>query len=304
MCNVDFESKRSHTKYCSNKCRKKAEYLRQKEYTLECIVCNKAFNTKTKGSKYCGSSCSNAARKNEPVTKSCEFCKKDFTVNFIRRKTRFCSKSCSTKDTNSKMDREAVNKKISETKKRDFASGKVIHSWAGKKHSQETKDKISKTMIENKLRVGEKNGMYGRSHTKETREKISKTRSEKIVNGEYNSWFSKGTHFSSKLNKEVHYRSSWEKQAYIILDEDDNVISYEPEPFSISYTFDNATRNYIPDILVEFKDKKRVLVEVKPTTFIDYEINQVKFDAARKYCEDNDIIFEIWSESIIKYNTI
>jgi len=56
----------------------------------------------------------------------------------------------------------------------------------------------------------------------------------------------------------------------------------------------------LTDILVEYINGRRELIEIKPKNFLLFEINVEKFRAARKYCLENDINFVIISDDEIK----
>jgi len=59
---------------------------------------------------------------------------------------------------------------ISNAKKRYYEHN--IHPMLGKQHTTDAKQKMSRTRIDNKLSVGERNGMYGKTHTPEAIRKI------------------------------------------------------------------------------------------------------------------------------------
>jgi len=152
---------------------------------------------------------------------------------------------------------------------------------------------------------------YGKNNirmSREVREKMSAVMTAKIMSGEYASWFCRGKHNSTKMLQQFIFRSSWEECCLIYFDNDPDVISFYVEHVKVPYDlFDdklgvNIKHNYIIDFFVEYADGTQKLIEVKPLCFVSYEINQVKFAAARKYCQENDIIFEVWSDE--KINTI
>lgn len=120
------------------------------------------------------------------------------------------------------------------------------------------------------------------------------------------------------------YRSSWEQQFMILLDQLKTVIRWGSEIISIPYTnpFDGKVHNYIPDFYVEVQilsEVKKLIVEVKPLMFTNseyilekiknskkiddkfvrtleknmmmYKINESKFNAAEKFCELNQLQF-------------
>ena len=97
------------------------------------------------------------------------------------------------------------------------------------------------------------------------------------------------------------------------------------EEVSIPY-YDTATkrvRRYFPDFLIKVKDKngklKTHLIEVKPTKDLrppvggrgkkrstvlyeakTYQMNRDKFASARKWCDERNITFDIWTEKHIQ----
>lgn len=119
----------------------------------------------------------------------------------------------------------------------------------------------------------------------ERNKKISKTVSELYINGGQD--WSRGKYTSTKVNKTYHYRSSWELMYMKELDNDSNVIKWDYEPFSIKYFDGEKQRRYVPDFIVETKDKK-LLVEVKPISLQDYGINKLKKEAAIEWCKLNE----------------
>ena len=80
---------------------------------------------------------------------------------------------------------QEIRDKISNTRKKGFASGRIIHprSNAGKSPSEETKQKLSKAMLGkqhtleaiqkmSQLASGEGNPFYGKNHSEETKERM------------------------------------------------------------------------------------------------------------------------------------
>lgn len=110
------------------------------------------------------------------------------------------------------------------------------------------------------------------------------------------------------------YRSSWEKDVMIALDNNPAVLEWAVEPFSISYLcpVDNVMKNYFPDFLVRYigADGKEhtQLLEVKPykqcflqlaktkKEKITVYVNQAKWSYAQAFCDKNDIEFKIITE--------
>lgn len=115
---------------------------------------------------------------------------------------------------------------------------------------------------------------------------------------------------------EIFYRSSWEFLKFSELDKDDRVEEWASEPFPIKYKspVDGKYHSYWPDIFVKYKDGSKFLYEIKPEKetkppepskkktkrylkeVITWGINEQKFLAATKYCEDKGWIFRILTE--------
>jgi endogenous inhibitor of DNA gyrase (YacG/DUF329 family) len=300
ICNNSFEAKRKDALYCSAKCKKTSEYLRQEKLVKNCEHCGQTFETKRKETKYCSSSCSNTACKtHDDVTLSCKECGTDFVRKYIHRDKLFCSRSCATVHQNKIIfSDDKIKNKISETKKRQYETGEVVHPFLGKNLTEEHKQKLSDIKIKEGKWKGENNPAYG-GQSKEIREKMSKTRAERIQSGEIHGRLM-GTIVTTKGGT-IKYRSNWEKNHIENLEKDEKVISYIFEPFVLEYTYDQ-TRNYIPDILIFYKDGTKKLVEIKPSYFLDAEINKCKFSAAQKYCDEKGMTFEVWTEKNNPYS--
>lgn len=79
------------------------------------------------------------------------------------------------------------------------------------------------------------------------------------------------------------------------IDRDPNVLTYRVEPLSIPYTFCGRVRGYVPDLLVEYSDGTRVLVEVKPSARIHEDVVQAKAHVGRHWASSNGATFAFWS---------
>jgi len=102
---------------------------------------------------------------------------------------------------------------------------------------------------------------------------------------------------SYKNNCEIRFQSSYELKAYIKLEHDYTVTRYGRCYFSIPYIYKGEARIYVPDILVEYNDKRKVLIEVKPSKKLNTIINILKFNAGEQYCRENSMKYLIWTEN-------
>jgi len=121
-------------------------------------------------------------------------------------------------------------------------------------------------------------------------------------------------------SKDIICRSLWERKFCKYLDNNKNVIRWAFESIKIPYVspVDNALHNYIPDFIVETKNKDGTIstsiVEIKPkkqtvqpekgrktkrtliNESITYAINQAKWESAKKFCQKNNISFKLLTE--------
>jgi len=143
--------------------------------------------------------------------------------------------------------------------------------------------------------------MIATIRTPEFRAASSKRTVELIKSGKLKPFSGcQGWHKSNKIigpNKgEGFYRSSYELRYFQLLDQDDDVVAYEVEPFSIEYEFLGAILNYTPDVLVYFADGRLQLVEVKPKSQLTWDKNVAKIRAATAYCDGRQIEFATITE--------
>jgi len=117
------------------------------------------------------------------------------------------------------------------------------------------------------------------------------------------------------------YRSSWEWAFMTMCDNHPGIISWASESVRIPYKNPMTNRNtfYVPDFLIVFQDKhgnKRAeLIEVKPKKETSLQeagrnkitqaraiSNMAKWEAARIWCKQNNLVFRIVTEDDIYRN--
>ena len=156
----------------------------------------------------------------------------------------------------------------------------------GKHHSEEWKKNMSETMSgrvyteehRQNISVGRKKMLAEQGgFTVEHREKISKATIRQYQNGfNPNLHHITGLHKSSKVpNGFVFFRSSYEKKAFMLLDDDNSVDSYKSEAIIVEYVKpdDNIVSNFIVDILVTYIDGSQKWIEVNKNTTTAYTYN-------------------------------
>jgi hypothetical protein len=177
----------------------------------------------------------------------------------------------------------------------------------GKHHTEETKEKMSEAMSgrtyseehcsnisAGRKKMLEEQGGFSQEH----REKISKATIQQYKEGfDPNTHHLKGKHQSPKAGN-IHFRSSYEKKAYLKLDEDESVKTYSIEDVSIDYIHPNKkiTSQYLVDMLVEYFDGTKKLIEIKPEKMLENSIVQAKIESAKIKASELGYEFEVWTE--------
>ena len=167
------------------------------------------------------------------------------------------------------------------------------NSFYGKKHNDETKQKISE---KNK---GKNNGMYGRRMSGNEKILQSQRMKDKILSGDFTpNSNNRNTHWNSMLDG-IKYRSSWEALYKF----------YNPnsiyEKLRIPYSYDGKERIYIVDFIDEFN---KLVIEIKPKNILKTEISNAKINSLIKWSEENNyktvIVDETWIVENIDDTTI
>lgn len=306
-CENGFYPTYKQQKYCTIQCsayltHKKSE-RRKKTYDTKCGWCGKEFKKELgrKGKHYdfCSQQCSQSfirGNKDKYITKQCPKCKVDFQCLYRKQKT-FCSYSCSKSGENHPFyGKQGPTKGI-----KPWTYGKTKEtderiSILGKKVSKTHKDKFEKGIRSNsgENNPNHKNKRKRKERTKEQKDRYSKAAVWRIENYGHSS---AGDYFSTKTNKLMRFRSKLERRFMAILDNRDDVIYYEHEPFSIRY---DVGKRYMPDFLVYFNDHTKKIIEVKSDYIKNLQGFYKKEDLIKKYCNKNGYIFELWNEKLIE----
>jgi hypothetical protein len=126
----------------------------------------------------------------------------------------------------------------------------------------------------------------------ERNDKISAAITQRYLDGGFE--WSTGQYTSVKTGITCNYRSSWEVEFMVLLDGDARVETWNYEPLSIPYVYEGKTRRYIPDFLIVLEGQD-VLVEVKPPSLADTELNEAKRKAALEFCQRNGWAYRHWN---------
>ena len=142
-----------------------------------------------------------------------------------------------------------------------------------------------------------------KNHSVETRSKHSKIMSVKFK-GTANPMYGKSPSnvkriiFNSLKNNSIFVlRSSYEVLACQKFENDNRILYYEYEPFSIPYLdTNNDHRTYTPDFKLVYADKI-FIVEVKPLKMMNLWNNPLKIKILSDYCNENNYEMLILNET-------
>jgi len=102
-----------------------------------------------------------------------------------------------------------------------------------------------------------------------------------------------GRFYSQKNKQLLDFESQLEKKHYLLLEFNDNVTSYIPQPLKVE--------KYIPDILVQRKDNIPLLIEVKYSSEVENADEKLlnKIKVLEQYCNEHNLEFKIATEKEI-----
>lgn len=113
--------------------------------------------------------------------------------------------------------------------------------------------------------------------------------------------FKEGFFHSDKMNKDIHYRSSWERDVMICFEKCQDIIEYYGDNYlSIPYELGGVSKNYWPDFFVKFSNGNYYVIEIKPKDQTQQILNLAKWKFAIQYCSQRGWNFQVWTEKFIK----
>lgn len=112
---------------------------------------------------------------------------------------------------------------------------------------------------------------------------------------------STGIFQSYKNNQSIAYESLLERDFYLLLEFNQDVASYEEQPFTIRYLRNNTSYKYTPDCLVYFNSINKKLpcvFEIKYSSELKEKkaFFEEKFNQVEQYLLENDMDFKMFTE--------
>ena len=174
----------------------------------------------------------------------------------------------------------------------------------GKKASPETKAKMSASRRGKQMHTQEfkdRLTAYNRSrkgvfkHSEETKEKISRSSAWLLNKGDFRYLGYTETRFGR-----IGFRSYWERRALEMLHHDASVLSVKYESMRIPYVMDGKNRNTVPDYVIQTNASVRsVMIEVKPKGYMGSAKEVAKREASMRYCMEYGLDYAVWTEDYL-----
>ena len=107
-----------------------------------------------------------------------------------------------------------------------------------------------------------------------------------------------GMFYSLKNNKGIFFESKLERDLFLTLEFNKNVIKYEEQPLALNYKKENRTYPYTPDCLVHYVKDRPTVLEVKYSEEIeaDKEVFKYKFDQITNTLKEKGYAFKMFTE--------
>jgi hypothetical protein len=255
----------------------------------------------------------------------CRCCNKETKyIDYTKGYQQFCSSKCSN-NTTVKEYWNSETKEVLERKNKHKENFKKYQNVNGRPKGSKNKNPYPKTL---NVLSRKPPSWKGKKHSEETKEKMSIIRSSMIETGEVKLMASyKGKYkpsFPEKYRGDVTsiiYRSLWERKFMVYCDTNNTILEWSSEETVIRYydPISKKVRRYFPDFAIKVKEEngsiKKYVIEIKPKRqtlpppkpkrqtkgyiyeAYEYAKNQAKWEAAREWCADRGYEFKVLTES-------
>lgn len=199
--------------------------------------------------------------------------------------------------------REVLKIKQNKKGRRNRAYGKSISKEQSQKMSKALKGRKAPVYIrtdETKKKISDSLKEYYKNHKQNPNPHIQNWKNGVYDNVDFHIGIA--GHFTSiKINKIIRFRSLLELYYLLLIEEDNNITTFEYEPFHIDM---KNGRSYMPDFLIDNK----IVVELKSKKYVERVSNvkeelKYKIEQAKLYCEKKNLLYQIIYDEDIGFNT-
>lgn len=104
---------------------------------------------------------------------------------------------------------------------------------------------------------------------------------------------------SLKVQRNVWYESTIERDYIYLLEFDRDVIRYKEQPFRLKYTYEGKSRTYVPDFFVQRRNKFQI-VENKPEGKANTPVNKLRYTLLKSIFREQDYEFIVVTDLQIR----
>lgn len=107
----------------------------------------------------------------------------------------------------------------------------------------------------------------------------------------------------NSVKQPIQFESSLERDFIFLLEFDRDIKQYLEQPLEIVYNDESGKqRKYIPDFIITYYDRPTEIIEIKYESTLKAvkEELQMKFLAAKKYCEKRGFMFKVITDKYIR----
>lgn len=129
--------------------------------------------------------------------------------------------------------------------------------------------------------------------------KLSEKCANQNKNGDFKQSHIRGYFKSAKNKKDIYYGSSYELRCIFLLEQDENVISYERGD-----CFEDSKGKFRnPDLFVVYSDGSESIFEIKPKSRLEENDVVDQINESKKYSDNKKIGFKVWTEEDSGFDT-
>lgn len=109
---------------------------------------------------------------------------------------------------------------------------------------------------------------------------------------------------SRKMNCSIHWESQLERDAVLLFEFSEGIISYREQPLTTHYELDSKIRRYTPDFEITLSTGEVQLIEVKPALKLLAPKERLRFDRIKDHFSQKGYLFRFLTDKEIRHPTL